>query len=219
MAGMIAQATGVRQHGRHGRQGAAHGASRATTAALCSSRRAGRGHDDDGPASRAATAALCSSQRARGGGRCREGIQGLAGCAGPSICRPRRPRRGAGRQGPPPAGGGREPVAAARPTPDELPGASGTAQARSWPSDNPRQCTTPAPIDAQIDLNARHRPKSALVRASKNRQVYKSGQWAPTRAAWSWSAARAGLGPPFAPPCKRAGCGNVTCQAVTGFQG
>ena len=151
MAGMIAQATGVRQRGRHGRQGAAHGASRATTAALCSSRRAGRGHDDDGPASRAATAALCSGQRARGGGRCREGIQGLAGCAGPPLCRPRRPRRGAGRQGPPPAGGGREPVAAARPTPDELPGASGTAQARSWPSDNPHR---------YIALRRRLTPKS-----------------------------------------------------------
>jgi len=36
------------------------------------------------------------------------------------------------------------------PPPDGLPGASGTAQARGWPSDNPRHCVSlQAPIGAK----------------------------------------------------------------------
>ena len=53
---------------------------------------------------------------------------GACKCAGPSRSRrPRRPRRGAGRPRPADDRGGQTPVAAARPPPDGLSGASGTA--------------------------------------------------------------------------------------------
>ena len=107
----------------------------------------------------AATAALCGSRRAGGGGRRREGMQVPARCAGSSRRRrPRRPRRGAGR--PRPAadrGRGRTPVTAARPPPDGLSGASGTAQARRRPQGDTRhRASLRAPIDAQADLNTHY---------------------------------------------------------------